>query len=234
MYKFIIILFIFLFTTPFLFAESEHNSLIEIHFGFFTPNIDEEEGLVGTPYKDIFNRSGLRFGSTYSYEIISHQYFGTLSFLSGAEYFLVSGKGRYENDPTEESEDKTSLSMIPLEVAIVYNIDQLEVLFNFPFVFYAKIGLNYNFWWVTDGSGSTVEYEDGNSYGGKKGWHYGLGLRFLLDFLDPQAAKDFDGQYGVNGSYLFVEYNSSKINDFGGDGFELGSLYWRFGLALQF
>ncbi len=233
MYKFIII-FLFLFTTPFLFAESEHNSLIEIHFGFFTPDIDSESGLTGKPYEDIFNKDGLRFGSSYSFEILSQKYLGTFSILSGIEYFMVSGYGKYENNPDEKSEDETKLTMIPIEIALVYNLDQLQNLFNIPFVFYAKIGLNYNFWWITNGLGETVDYDDGSSNGGKKGWHYGLGVRFLLDVLDSDAAINFDNQYGVNGSYIFVEYNSSQIDDFGKDGFKLGGNYLRFGLALQF
>jgi hypothetical protein len=233
MYRFIII-FLFLFTTPLLFAESEHNNLIETHFGFFTPDIDKESGLNKKPYEDIFNKDGLRFGVAYSIEMVSHKYLGTFSILSGVEYFMVSGYGKYENNPIEKSHDETKLTMIPFELSLVYNLDQLQYLLDIPFVFYAKIGLNYNFWWITNGLGDTVDYEDGHSYGGKKGWNYGLGIRFLLDILDSDTAINFDNQYGVNGSYIFVEYNSSKIDDFGKDGLKLGGSYLKFGLALLF
>ena len=232
MYKLIIILF--LFTTPLLFAQSEHNSLIEIHFGFFTPNIDQERVLTAKPYKDIFDKDGLRFGASYSFELISQDYLGTFSILSGIEYFMVSGYGKYENNPTEKSQDETKLTMIPMEIALVYNLDQLQNLLNIPFVFYAKLGLNYNFWWITNGLGSTVDYDSGSSHGGKKGWHYGLGVRFLLDVLDSDSAISLDNQYGINGSYIFIEYNSSKIDNFGKNGFKLGGTYLRFGLALLF
>jgi hypothetical protein len=219
---------------PLLFAETSRSSIFEIHGGYFTPNIDDESGLTTTPYKDIFKDSGLRFGATYSFEIIKDNYIGTISVLSGIEYFHVSGYGRYENDSTQESSDETILTMIPMEVALVYNLDQLQNLFEIPFVFYVKIGLNYNLWWTTNGLGNVVDYEDNSSIGGKKGWHYGLGLRFLLDFLDSEAAVNFDNQYGINNSYLFIEFNSSNIDDFGGNGFKLGGDYVRFGLALEF
>jgi len=233
MYKFIFLV-LFISLSPFAFADSAHNSIMEFHFGFFNPNIDQESGLTGEPYSDIFTDPGFRFGTTYSFEFFSHPYAGTFSLLSGIDFFNVSGFGRYQDNPDEASKDATELSMIPLELAIVYNLDQLQELFNIPFVFYAKLGLNYNFWWVTDGASETVNYDGDKSQGGKKGWHYGLGIRFLLDFLDPEAATDFDNEYGINSSYLFLEYNSSKIDDFDEPGFKLGGNYWRFGLALQY
>jgi len=250
MFKFVFLI-IFILSSPFVFAETAHDSMAEIHFGLYTPNIDQEAELTKPIYEDIFGKDGTVFGLNYSFQVFSDNYIGTFSILSGISYFNVSGYGMYQEKPigyvhskdedgkdipypTGKSNDSTEFSMIPFELAVVYNLDQLERLFAVPLVFYAKIGLNYNLWWSTDGNGETVTVNDKNSSGGKKGWHYGLGIRFLLDILDPVAAVKFDNEYGVNGSYIFIEYNSSTIDDFGAKGFKLGGDYWRFGLALEF
>jgi len=225
---------VFLFAGISVFAESEHNSAVSIHFGFFQPDIDNESGLNTSPYKDIFGKKGHRFGFDYSLEILSDEYLGTFSLLGGVEYFSVSGFGKYRDNPNEKSEDKTVLTLLPVNTALVYNLDQFQYLFDFPFVFYAELGVEYSFWWITDGVGDTVEFDEGKSYGGKKGWYYSLGIKFLLDFFDSDSALNLDNQYGINSSYIFAEYMSSKVDDFGKEGFRLGGNYWRFGISLIF
>ena len=234
MYKFRFVVLFFIIFSSFLFAETDKNSLIEAHMGFFTPSIDNEKGLNNKPYSDIFNEDGVRFGLSYYYEVLSGKYFGTFSLSVSMEYFRVSGYGKYENDSTVKSNDETVLSMLPFEMSLSYTLGQLLSLFNIPFTFYGKLGLNYNIWWITNGLGEISDYQETSAIGGKKGWHYALGVRLLLDFFDRDSALSFDNQYGINNSFIFVEYNDSCIDDFSEDGFKLGGAYWRFGLALEF
>jgi hypothetical protein len=60
------------------------------------------------------------------------------------------------------------------------------------------------------------------------------GVSLLLDVLEPRFARDFDTSLGVNHSYLFAEYTYAKVNNFGGEGFNLSDRYWMFGLALDY
>ena len=66
------------------------------------------------------------------------------------------------------------------------------------------------------------------------GWFYSIGLHLLLDFLDREMAWAFDRDAGVNHSYLSVEYQSSRVDDFGDpDSFRLGNDIFFFGITLD-
>ena len=48
-------------------------------------------------------------------------------------------------------------------------------------------------------------------------------------------AAEFDTESGVNNSYLFAEYTTSEVNDFGSDeSMELSSDHLSFGLMFEF
>jgi hypothetical protein len=78
----------------------------------------------------------------------------------------------------------------------------------------------YGVWWFRDGSEEISNWtaKDGTNYhgmGGTGGLHGTIGLRFLLDVLEPMAARSFDIEMGVNHSYVFAEYQGRYLNDFG-------------------
>ncbi|MBN2693886.1 hypothetical protein JXR93_04415 [bacterium] len=212
-----------------IFAESPRTGMMELQFGFFTPDIDSEEALTTKPYEDIFGENGFVWRFEYGINIWSG--FGTFAISFATGNFSVDGKGVYTDDNTKKSEDETILHIVP---NILFPINYSFDTHPFPIVPYVKLGVAYYIWWITDGVGDVASANGNDAIGGKWGWEAIFGFRFLLDFIDPSAAFEFDNEMGINDSYIFAEYRYTKIDDFGGEGLSLGSAYWNFGLALAF
>ena len=70
---------------------------------------------------------------------------------------------------------------------------------------------------------------------GRPGWSYGAGLAFLLDFLDPQLAREMTRESGIRHTYIFLELDKSSMNDFGSSkSWDLSSDRWDFSGGLLF
>ena len=101
----------------------------------------------------------------------------------------------------------------------VYRFDYLAQHWKIPFVPYFKIGLAYYVWWIENGGGflSIAQYtppgatSSQGGWGGTFGWVMNPGGAFLLDVLDPSAAKTIDAELGINHTYLFCEFHYADI-----------------------
>ena len=109
-----------------------------------------------------------------------------------------------------------------------------------PLVPYVGTGISYYIWWATNGVGhvSTWTGPNGKEYtarGGVWGFHVQGGLKFLLDFIDPEAAMNINNSVGIKHTYLFAEYQGSFINDFySGSSMDLSGHNIMFGLMMEF
>ena len=75
----------------------------------------------------------------------------------------------------------------------------------------------------------------GRGRGGTLGWHAAAGLALVLDFLDPEAARDFDDEMGVNHTALVFEYTHADISGLGrSDRLHVGDTTWSLGLMFEF
>ena len=62
-----------------------------------------------------------------------------------------------------------------------------------------------------------------------------MGLALVLDFLDPEAARDFDADLGVNHTSLTFEYRHADISGLGeANRLHVGDNNWSLGLMFQF
>jgi len=228
-----LIIFILISLSVSIYAESPISGMFEGRFGWFMPNIDSEAALGDSkPYEKVFSDSGFQYGFEYGYNLIYHDLAGTLLFSFGMDYFKKEGSA-VDVDGNSTS-DITTLIMVPLKISLVYNIDQFEKLYNFPLIPYLKAGLQYKLWSITNSIGNTASVDGDTGSGAKKGYYWALGVRLLLDFMDPDSALDFDNDLGINNSYIFAEYLSSDVNNFGGKGLMIGGSGWFFGIALTF
>lgn len=215
--------------------ETSRSNAVEFKFGAYQPRIDSQfqansagvEG--GLPYRRIFNNDDpfmLMFG------VDQHvlQEVGTLSLGFAAGWWTVEGNGV---SASGEGSDETTFQMLPMQFQASYRLDLWEEIV--PLVPVLRGGLDYVYWSIKDGSDETTTFPTGSeASGGTWGWHVTVGIHFLLDYLDPGMASDFDRDAGVNGSYLVLEYQYSKIDDFGGsDSFRLGDDTVFIGLALD-
>lgn len=141
------------------------------------------------------------------------------------------------------SGDTTALNIVPLSIMAVYRFDYLARRFKVPFVPYFKIGLAYYVWWIENGGGflSISQYTPAGStssqggWGGTLGWVMNPGGAFLLDVLDPTAAKVIDAELGINHTYLFCEFHYADISGFGAaNKLNLSDTTLNAGLAFEF
>src|SRR5262249_21724133 len=138
--------------------------------------------------------------------------FGTAALGLGVGYFQVSGPAPVAGTGIP-SGDSSTLKVVPFSVSAVYRFDYLLETRRFPLVPFGKLGLAYAYWQITDGNGRIAsDGFGGHGRGGTLGWHAGLGVAFVLDMFDPDAARDFDSDLGVNHTALAFQYTFADIS----------------------
>ncbi len=216
-------------------AESPRWGSFQLQMASYRPNIDAEFGGAATPYRDIFG-SGRSW--MFKAQLASSVYssFGTLDVGLGAGWFEKTGKGFIQGTTTPSGDD-TSLRIVPLSLSITYRLDAFVD--RIPLAPYARASLERWQWWVTNGGGGTASVIGGPSgEGATNGWSAGLGVCFLLDFLDPGLGREMDRDTGINHTYLFLEATRIKVDDFGSKkSWDLSndkSLAWSGGILFVF
>ncbi len=216
--------------------EPEADFQLQIRFGPYCPNVDDESGLSGEPFKSIFGSgSEVLFELGVDYEIWHG--FGTVT--AGGSFGFVQFLGKALTSGGSKSTDTTVLNLLPLRLSAGYHFDLLATRYGIPLVPYVTGGLSYYIWWVLDGVGDVSEWEnaDGDAskaQGGIFGLHLFVGVKLLLDFLDEGAAANLYDDVGVINTFLFAEYAISWVDGFGGDHLNVGDETFMFGLMMEF
>lgn len=141
-----------------------------------------------------------------------------------------------EGENLRSSADTTTFGMLPLALLLSYRLEILPDRLRVPLVPYAKAGLAYSLYWIKSGSGNIARNSRGEAgRGGVPGFQVNAGAMLRLDFLEPSTAKKLDNVTGINHTYLFGEYQLSRVNNFGaGLVPSLGDSTWFAGLAVEF
>jgi hypothetical protein len=214
---------------------------IEARFGLYTPNVDSELSKT-TPHADVFGtKRRPMWQLEFDWEFL--QEFGTLSLGGVIGYYKENAQSctRAGLQPDGQcaadgrSGDNTGLRLIPLAALLVYRMDEAANRWKIPLVPYAKIGLNYTIWTVTNGNGDVAWSGNNKGQGGTMGWQAAIGLSLRLDFLDPSTARGFDSDSGVNHTYAFFEM--AHIDGSGlyrKDVLRVGDNTWFAGLMFEF
>ena len=222
-------------------AESPRNVNLEFKIAsWYVPDVDSEFPGDTSPYHDVFGGSSLLLFQSRADYLFYSGVFGTVAGGGGFGYGQKSGHG-YLSDGVTKASDSTTLHLLPLDFGVLYAYDWFAQTWNIPIVPYGRFDFVYAFWWFTNGVGDTSSYDapDGSSsskgYGGTWGFRVAGGARLLLDTFAPAMARTFDVDFGVNNSYLLVEYVWARIDDFGSaKSIRLGGGYVNFGLAFEF
>ena len=223
--------------TPGRYRSPQHFA-VELRFGPYVPDIDSEFSSMNgvparTPYRDYFGSSGhLMSQLEFDYEL--YHRFGTAGVGVQAGYFQVSGTA-----PTltgTPSGDKSTLRVVPIALLAVYRFDYFLERRNIPLVPFVKLGLNWAYWRNTDGNGQIATSDAGGTgSGGTFGWEAAGGLALVLDMFDPDAARDFDSDLGVNHTALLIQFVHADISGLGqADRLHVGDNTWSAGLLVQF
>lgn len=204
--------------------ESPRNWVLDLQFGSYFPSVDE--GVVGTPFADVFGDGSLL--TQLSLQRLVYQGIGTVGIGLEVGYTEFFGRG-FIQGTDDLSGDSTSLRVVPIQLFASYRFDYAALHWDIPFAIYGKAGIGEWIWWSNDGDGETAG--DGDASGAKLGFSLAAGLAFHLDWLDPRLSREFDRNFGVNNTYVFVEYTWWNAK-FRGNFFEHG-LFVTHGLDLS-
>jgi len=218
--------------------QSTRGGSFDFQIQSYRPNIDAEFRGARTPYKDTFGDGrSLVFQLRVARSLFTQ--WGSLDLGIGIGWSSKTAKG-FLAGTTTRSNDNTSLRILPLNLSLTYRMDWFVDHGGFPIVPYGRISLERWQWWVTNGSGGTAKTISGNrtGSGATNGWSAGVGVAFLLDFVDPGLAREMDRDTGINHTYVFVEGTKTAIDDFGSKkSWDLSndrSIAWSGGLLFVF
>jgi hypothetical protein len=179
---------------------------VDVGFGPYEPDVDAEFTERPGPWEKMFGtKPGWMFTATVSKSLFTG--YGSLDVGFRSGYFSKAAKGLLPNGTRAGSE--SSFRMIPTSAVLTYRFDVPVERWRIPFAPYGRVAFERYNWWITRGTGGTVEK------GATMGWSASAGLAFLLDIADPGLAREFDRDSGVNHTYLYFEVTKSKIDDFG-------------------
>jgi hypothetical protein len=179
---------------------------VDVGVDWYRPRIDADFPKGDGPYEKMFgNRRGWMLNLGVSKALFTS--YGSLEVGFRTGYFDKAAKGLLADGSRAGSD--SSFRIIPTSAALTYRLDVAVERWRVPFAPYARVAFERYNWWVTKGTGGTVEK------GATMGWSAAAGLAFLLDVVDPTLAREFDRDSGVNHTYLFFEIQTGKIDDFG-------------------
>jgi hypothetical protein len=220
--------------------HSPQRFAFELRFGPYRPDVDSEFQTssgqqLRTPYQDFFG-SGSKLLTQIEFDYELYHGYGTAAVGLGVGYFQVSGSSPLANGSGLLSGDKSTLKVVPVSLSAVYRFDYFLEQRNFPLVPYAKLGLDWAYWQITDGNDEIAQDPTGGTgRGGTLGWHVAGGVALVLDMFDPSAAHDFDADLGVNHTAIVFEFLHSDISGLGESGrLHVGDTTWSLGLLLEF
>lgn len=132
------------------------------------------------------------------------------------------------DDDNKPSATVAKLAIVPLSASIT---PRLHIFDEQPVVPFASIGGD---WWLFRERKGLAESDKKEILSGSKfGWHWELGLNFLLDVLDRRRASLLEAQSGINDSWLTLSYRRQVIESTG-TGFNFSGNTLEAGLKLDF
>jgi len=236
--------------------DSPQHFALEVKFGPYLPDIDRNYGGPGLgPYGKVYGETNDRGEATsdpkkgfygavaFEYQIVNLA--GPIGI--GFQWSMLRDKAQalLAEPPAEGSvrsaADSTRFAVMPLALQAVYRFELLADRLRIPIVPYGKIGLNYSFWWSKNGSGDISTIKDENNKvidkarGGAWGFQSNVGGMLRLDWLERGEARNLDRITGINHTYVFAEWQFSRVNNFGRkNSISLGDSTWLIGLAIEF
>jgi hypothetical protein len=215
--------------------RSPQHWAFELKFGPYKPDVDSEFSAGNAHYQKYFGGSR-HLMSQLEVDWQFLRKFGSLGLGLGVGYFSVTGRAPFPGNTGQLSGDHSTLKVVPFSLSAVYRFDYFLQTRDFPLVPYGKVGLDYAYWSITDGNGEIAhDGRGGTGRGGTRGWHAAAGLALVLDIFDPEAARDFDTDLGVNHTALTFELSHADISGLGRAGeLHVGDTTWSLGLLMEF
>ncbi|MDI1449418.1 MXAN_2562 family outer membrane beta-barrel protein [Polyangium sp. 6x1] len=217
---------------------------LELRFGLYYPQVDEEFGGTG-PYQKFFGDKGrFHFGAGFDWQALRIPWVGSFGPGVGLGYTSASGKafreGTYDDATNTYSyEDRrvgeTSLTILPMHVSAVLRLDELFRRTGVPIIPYGKIGFGAGLWWVDVGE-ETAKVGTGDDeikgVGLSYGVHWAIGGMLALDWLGRRSMASLDQETGINHVHLFGEWTNQNLG-LGSNQMKVGTSTWTAGLTFE-
>jgi hypothetical protein len=213
--------------------ETPQNFAVEVRFGPYRPEVDEQFGGSG-PYKKAFgDGKSVYFGLEVDWQALRIPYVGT--FGPGISWGTTTKSAPAKiSKSTKDSAEDTYFSVQPMYAVGVLRVDVLAREVGIPIVPYGKFGLGYAIWGT--GTDAGVSTRDGVVGKGRTwGTHLALGGMIQLDFIDTAAAAQADEDTGINNSYIFLEWMRNNLDGMieSKPQMHVGTSTWVLGLAVE-
>lgn len=205
---------------------------IEVGGGPYIPNVDDEFGNTpDAPYRAVFGgQPSPMFRFHIGKTILQSRTLGALELGFKTGFWSKAGNAlnRNTNAPTGDS---ARFTILPTSLTLTYRADPIYERFRVPLVPYARIALERYNWWTT-------KEESWTGHGATNGWSATAGVAFLLDWMDPDAARDLGNEAGIAHTSLYFDLTKSKVDDFGSnESWDLSdnvNLFWSGGVMVVF
>lgn len=147
--------------------------------------------------------------------------FGTVGVGVGFAYAEFYGTGFHNLAAAGQlpfyagSGDGTGFHLGQLRLVALYRFDEF-VPRGFPLVPFAKVGLDWAYYWEQLSSGQLTPNQKigtGDAQGMVTGVEASLGLSLLLDFVDPVIAREMYQDLGVAHTYLNASYTWQDLQN---------------------
>lgn len=181
---------------------------LELKIGPYSP------GTENPAFKDTFGSDrGWLFALELDFTLWHIPYVGTINLGTGVGWSHYTAKAF--NAAGGRAGEKTELTLYPMSLLGVLRIDALARHTSVPLTFAGKLGYDFVRWKAETG-GKT------DASGLNKGLRWGGQVAFELDFFEMDAARALDQEYGINHTFLLLEYFESKTKGTGDRTFSFG------------
>ncbi len=203
---------------------------IELRFGPYSPNVDDEPGAGGAYAKYFGTDPNFYFGLEADWLPLYIPYVGSLGPGFGWGVTVASGQAKVQGTNTDAASD-TSLTIFPMYLVGVFRADGILRELHIPIVPYIKGGVGFGLW---SASGPNENGSARDPGGTSVGVHFALGGAIALNAFDRASAKAMYEATGIRYANLFGEW---MLNDLGGgsdDQLLVGTSTVVLGIALDF
>jgi hypothetical protein len=215
--------------------ESPQNWAVELRFGPYYPQADEEFNGGAAPLANTFGTSHrVMVGIEGDWQALRVPKILSIGPGFGTGYTVLSATAKF-SDGSGYADMGTSLKLWVQWADVVARIDALNKNFHVPIVFSAKLGAGQALWWASKGDMTGRDRVTGTiGHGRSFGPHWALGVMFDLNFVQPERARKLDAVSDINHMYLFFEWYQLKLGSWGSNNLHVGDSDWVLGYALEF
>jgi hypothetical protein len=203
--------------------------LLAVEMGPYQPAIDSEFSGAAKPFEEIFGDE-LAIMTRFRGALMFDQPFGKIGASVSGGWARKSERALSEDGG--RSGGKTGFQLYPVSAMLHLRGDALADYIPVPLIPFGAVGLNYTFWRITRGDGSTARDGGARASGGSPGWEAMLGVALLLDRIDRKSAKLMQNMFGISGAEL--TFQGVYVQSFGRHRLRVGDLTWSIGLAVSF